>query len=120
MKPIEIHIEGYKIVIEEDKKPEVTKDEEKITYIPYPVTPTYPDSTSPQNPDWWRYPYVTWTGGEVSTTNTTKPDFHPVYDTMIGKTAMADGGIVNIKLTSEQIANAPKNDPVGEKGVPGC
>lgn len=121
MKPIEIHIEGYKIVISDDM-PETKKEDKEhtITYPTIPVSPTYPDSTSPQNPDWWRYPYVTWTGGEVSTTNTTKPDFHPVYDTMIGKTAMADGGIVNIKLTSEQIANAPKNDPVGEKGVPGC
>lgn len=132
MKPIEIHIEGYKIVIsEDDGKPKVTeekvKEDDTLVYKPKPNTLPYtipcpytPPTIAPYNDEWWKYPYVTWTGGEVSTTNTTKPDFHPVYDTMIGKTAMADGGIVNIKLTPEQIANAPKNDPVGEKGVPDC
>ena len=88
MKPIEIHIEGYKIVISEDKKdPEVTKEEvtkefEKITYVPYPVNPT-----TPQNPDWWKYPYVTWTAGDVTITNTTdsKAQKTPIRDRMVGK-----------------------------------
>lgn len=35
MKPIEIHIEGYKIVISKDEQPEVAKDNEKMVYIPY-------------------------------------------------------------------------------------
>ena len=35
MKPIEIRIEGYKIVISKDEQPEVAKDNEKITYVPY-------------------------------------------------------------------------------------
>ena len=83
MKPIEIHIEGYKIVISEDKEPEVTKEkEETIKYVPYPIIQT---PNTPQPNDWWSHPYVTWTCGEVSTTNTTKPDFHPVRDTMVGK-----------------------------------
>ena len=83
MKPIEIHIEGYKIVISEDKKePEVTKESEKITYVPYPVNPT-----TPQNPDWWKYPYVTWTASDMTITNTTdtKAQKTPIRDRMVGK-----------------------------------
>ena len=84
MKPIEIHIEGYKIVISEDEQPEITeeKESEKITYIPYPINPTVPP-----NPDWWRYPYVTWKAPDVTVTNTTdyKAKFTPVRDAMVGK-----------------------------------
>ena len=92
MKPIEIHIEGYKIVISEDKKepevtedkkePEVTKEFEKITYVPYPVNPT-----TPQNPDWWKYPFATWTASDVTVTNTTdsKPQKTFIRDWMVGK-----------------------------------
>lgn len=81
MKPIEIHIEGYKIIIMEDKEPEVTEEkEDKITYVPYPVYPT-----TPQQPDWWKYPYVTWTGGEVTVTNTETKCETPVRDRMVGK-----------------------------------
>ena len=83
MKPIEIHVEGYKIVISEDKKePEVTKEFEKITYVPYPVNPA-----TPQNPDWWKYPYVTWTAGDITVTNLTdsKTQKTPIRDRMVGK-----------------------------------
>lgn len=86
MKPIEIHIEGYKITISEDKKePEATKEKEfeKITYIPYPVNPA-----STPEPDWWKYPYVTWTNEDVTITNTTDTKIEtPVRDKMIGKIA---------------------------------
>ena len=34
MKPIEIHIEGYKIVISKDEQPEAAKDNEKIVCTP--------------------------------------------------------------------------------------
>lgn len=37
MKPIEIHIEGYKIVISKDEPLEVAKDNEKIIYAPCPL-----------------------------------------------------------------------------------
>ena len=83
MKPIEIHIEGYKIVISEDKKePEVTKESEKITYVPYPVNPTLP-----QIHDWWYYPFATWTASDVTFTNTTdiKAQKTPIRDRMVGK-----------------------------------
>lgn len=83
MKPIEIHIEGYKIIIMEDKEPEPTKakEEDGIMYVPYPVIPT-----TPQNPDWWKYPYVTWTSDDtLSNIKTTSPDIHPVRDAMVGK-----------------------------------
>lgn len=89
MKPIEIHIEGYKITISEDKKEsEVTKEEatkevEKITYIPYPVNPA-----STPEPDWWKYPYVTWTASDVTITNTTDKKIEtPIRDRMVGKIA---------------------------------
>lgn len=86
MKPIEIHIEGYKITISEDKEePESIKEKEleKITYIPYPVNP----ASEPQ-PDWWRYPSVTWTASDVNFTNTTDTKIEtPVRDRMVGKIA---------------------------------
>ena len=83
MKPIEIHIEGYKIVInKDDEQPDVTKEEkdEKITMPSYPVYPT-----TPQNPDQFKYPYVTWTGGEVTVTNTETKCETPIRDRMVGK-----------------------------------
>ena len=83
MKPIEIHIEGYKIIIsKDDDQPDVTKEEkdEKITMPSYPVYPT-----TPQNPDQFTYPYVTWTGGEPTVTNTETKCETPVYDRMVGK-----------------------------------
>lgn len=82
MKPIEIHIEGYKIVIsKEDEQPDILKDkqDEKITIPPYKVYPT-----TPQNPDQFKYPYVTWTGGEVTVTNTETKCETPVRDRMVG------------------------------------
>lgn len=45
MKPIEIHIEGYKIVIsKEDEQPDILKDkqDEKITIPSYPNCPVVP------------------------------------------------------------------------------
>ena len=44
MKPIEIHIEGYKIIIIEDKEPEPTKakEEDVIKYVPFPIVATSP------------------------------------------------------------------------------
>lgn len=35
MKPIEIHIEGYTIVISKDEQSEDVKDNKEITYIEY-------------------------------------------------------------------------------------
>lgn len=90
MKPIEIHIEGYKIVIsKEDEQPNVTKKEkdEKITMPSYPVYPTLP-----QNPDLCKYPYVTWTGGEVTVTNAETKCETPVRDRMVGKVNDEDVG----------------------------
>lgn len=128
MKPIEIHIEGYKIIITKDED-----DKESITYMPkekddnlidvpkYPHTipcPYVPPTIQPTD-DWWKDPTVTWTNDDVLTnTTTTYPT--PIRDRMVGKTTIADGGTISVELTPEQIANAPKNDPVGEKGVPGC
>ena len=83
MKPIEIHIEGYKIVIsKDDEQQDVTKEEkdEKITMPSYPVY-----TTTPQNPDQFKYPYVTWTMGELPVTNTETKCETPVYDRMVGK-----------------------------------
>ena len=105
MKPIEIHIEGYKIVISEDK---VTSGYKEVVEKAQPITvpgmsepdwtkvyPTYPDSTSPQNPDWWRYPYVTWTGGDTTITNTTEYKAEtPVRDTMVGKST-TEGNLIS-------------------------
>ena len=89
MKPIEIHIEGYKIVISKDEKesePTKEKEFEKITYVPYPVNPT-----SPQKFDWWEYPYVTCTHyDETNLTNTNKTADTPVRDCMVGKVTDED------------------------------
>lgn len=79
MKPIEIHIEGYKIVISKDEKESEStreKEFEKITYVPYPVNPT-----TPQKPDWWEDVYVDTT----NLTNTNKTAETPVRDCMVGK-----------------------------------
>ena len=88
MKSIEIHIEGYKIVIsKEDEQPDVTKDE-KITIPSYPNYPVVPT-----NPDLCKYPYVTWTGGEMTVTNTTGTEHPtPIRDAMIGKVTDEDAG----------------------------
>ena len=78
MKPIEIHIEGYKIVIsKDDEQPDVTKEEkdEKITIPSYPNYPVVPTILNP---------YVTWTGGETTVTNTETKCETPVRDRMIG------------------------------------
>lgn len=90
MKPIEIHLEGYRIVIsKDDEQSDVTKEEkdEKITIPSYPVYPT-----TPQNPDQFIYPYVTWTGGEVTVTNTETKRETPVRDRMVGKVSDEDAG----------------------------
>lgn len=82
MKSIEIHIEGYKIVITEEKQAEVSKDEKKTT-APFPICPT--------NPYVDKYPYVTWTGGEMTTTNTIGTEkFTPIRDVMTGKVTDED------------------------------
>jgi hypothetical protein len=81
MKTIEIHIEGYKIVISKEDE-QVTKEEkdEKITMPSYPIYPTIP-----QNPDQFKYPYGTWTCGEMTVTNTETKCETPVRDRMVGK-----------------------------------
>lgn len=101
MKPIEIHIEGYKIVIsKEDDKDGGDNKKEKITYtpkpkkddddkddltLPYtpPICPNLP--YVPQNPDWWRYPYVTWTNDDVFNIGSTSDKSTIVRDFMVGK-----------------------------------
>ena len=78
MKPIEIHIEGYKIVISEDKNEETKeKEADVIKYVPYPITPT------PMTPDMTKYPYVTWTNmddirttSDINTGGTVKGETH--------------------------------------------
>ena len=94
MKPIEIHIEGYKIVIEEDKEPEVKDEkEDTIKYVPYPVVPTIPtvEPNTPQPFDWWRNPYVTWTSDDtLSNIKSTSTYVTPIRDAMVGK--MTDEG----------------------------
>ena len=82
MKPIEIRIEGYRIVIsKDDEQPDVTKEEkdEKITIPSYPNYPVVPT-----NPDVNKYPYITWTGGETTVTNTETKHDNPVRDRMVG------------------------------------
>ena len=80
MKPIEIHIEGYKIVIsKDDEQPDILKDiQDEKPYLNYPVVPTNPN------------PYVTWTGGEVTVTNTETKCETPVRDRMVGKVSNED------------------------------
>lgn len=86
MKPIEIHIEGYKIVIsKDDEQPDILKykQDEKITipsYPNYPVVPTNPD------------PDVIWTAGEMTVTNTETKCKTPVRDIMVGKVSDEDAG----------------------------
>ena len=66
MKPIEIHIEGYKIVISEDDKENITykqenDDDDTIPYPNYPHNlpyPYVPPTIQPQD-EWWKYP-ITW------------------------------------------------------------
>lgn len=98
MKPIEIHVEGYKIVISEDDKKlqneSVDKkddDDDSLKlkvcppYVPCPYVPYVPPTIQPQD-DWWRYPYVTWTNEDsLSNIKTTSADVHPVRDIMTGK-----------------------------------
>ena len=94
MKPIEIHIEGYKIVISEDDKKDITykpkkDDDDTISFPNYPHTvpcPYVPPTIQPQD-EWWKYPYVTWTASDVTFTNTTdtKAQKTPVRDRMVGK-----------------------------------
>lgn len=63
MKPIEIHVEGYKIVIsKDDEQPDIPKDKQdkKTTMPSYPNYPVVPPIINP---------YVTWTGGELTVTN---------------------------------------------------
>ena len=84
MKPIEIHIEGYKIVIsKDDEQPDVTKEEkdEKITMPSYPNYPVVPTTLNS---------YITWTGGEVTVTNTETKCETPVRDRMVGKVTNED------------------------------
>lgn len=67
MKPIEIHIEGYKIVISEDDKKDITYKQEKdddgtIPSPNYPHTVPYPyipPTIQPQD-EWWKNPIITW------------------------------------------------------------
>lgn len=76
MKPIEIRIEGYKIVItkedEKQEQPNITvPNNGKIPeVITYPVIPC-----GEPNPDvmggWWQKPNATWISGGVTYTNTT-------------------------------------------------
>lgn len=87
MKPIEIHLEGYRIVIsKDDEQPDVLKDkqDEKITMPPY--YPNYPVTPTNINP------YITWTSGEVTVTNTETKCETPVRDRMVGKVSDEDAG----------------------------
>lgn len=102
MKPIEIHIEGYKIVISEDghvtEKPHtVPIENHKDDYIIHKddhVIKTYP-TWPPESPDgqWWNKPYVTWSNEDnlkivptTTNTTTTNPVGTPVRDAMTGTT----------------------------------
>ena len=82
MKPIEIHIEGYKIVISKDETiaSEATEKREEKDGIVYVPTPTQPTTG-----EWWRYPFATWTANDVLNGTSTASDFHPVRDAMVGK-----------------------------------
>ena len=82
MKPIEIHIEGYKILItkEEENEDTITTKEEKITIPVYPDYPIYPSAGN-----WWKEPYYIWSIDNISNSTSPTLNFHPVYDTMIGK-----------------------------------
>lgn len=70
MRPIEIRIEGYKIVItKEDEKQEQpnTKAPNVITYPAIPCGEPSQDMTG----DWWQKPNATWVSGGITYTNTT-------------------------------------------------
>ena len=77
MKPIEIHIDGYKIVISEDEKNdkdgeavEAGEDEkQKIIYAPCPL------KERPHVGDWWTYPNATWSNDIVLTTDSKSKNF---------------------------------------------
>lgn len=96
VKPIEIHVEGYKIVISEDDKKlqnesiDKKDNDDSLINCPKPnicpyVMPYIPPTIQPQD-DWWRYPYVTWTNDDnLSNIKTTSADIHPVRDIMTGK-----------------------------------
>ena len=85
MKPIEIHIEGYKIVIEKENNTAIDiaeaqkKDDEKIVAVPY-----YPYPERRTTGDWWMHPFANWTSDDVFNTITTNPPTI-VRDTMVGK-----------------------------------
>ena len=98
MKPIEIHIEGYKIVIsEDDESPKGYKEViEKVQPVVVPHTsepdwtkyPSVPPTIQPKD-EWWKYPYVTWTNEDgLGNINTTGTNPTPVRDFMV------NGGIV--------------------------
>ena len=92
MKPIEIHIEGYKIVIsrDEEKLDDITVKEadEDMTIpyksVPYKVYPSCPNDPRPLG--WWERPNATWTNEDIFNTDTTSAT--PVRDFMV------NGGIV--------------------------
>ena len=74
MKPIEIHIEGYKIVIsKDDEQLDIPKDKQDKN-ITIPSYPNYPVA-----------PTITWAYGEIPVTNTEVKCETPVRDRMVGK-----------------------------------
>ena len=97
MRPIEIHIEGYKIVIsKEDDASDLirqqlkdkTKSQENEGTItpsqPYKVYPTCPNDPRPYG--WWEKPFATWTSEDSLSNIKATTDFHIVRDAMVGKT----------------------------------
>lgn len=111
MKPIEIHIEGYKITIAEDdwKENKITVDkyaipvhEHKIEAKPYvPIADDWyrtPPSWYQNPPMWWEKPYCTWSDNDPNVVKgtttaesvciTTNP---PIYNTA---TSSTEDGIV--------------------------
>lgn len=93
MKPIEIRIEGYKIVISKDDD-----GDESITYmpkgkddglidvpnLPHTIPCPYVPPTIQPTDDWWRNPSVTWKY-EGTVTKPTKTEPTPVRDRMVGR-----------------------------------
>lgn len=80
MKPIEIHIEGYKIVIsKDDEQLDISKDKQDKN-ITIPSYPNYPPVI----------PTVTWASGEMTVTNTEVKCETPVRDRMVGKITNED------------------------------
>ena len=79
MKPIEIHIEGYKIVISKDegKQDDAQQIKDDMTL---PVTyPQYPPTVYPSG--WWERPFATWTNADVFNIDVTSAT--PVRDFMV-------------------------------------